>query len=51
MLCLTSYAAIVWLVRGTRSYSLTPFGMLRLVLLALLMLGLVYKKLVKRLDV
>ncbi|MDY6233981.1 MAG: FeS-binding protein, partial [Desulfovibrio sp.] len=39
MLCLTSYAAIVWLVRGTRSYSLTPFGMLRLVLLALLMLS------------
>ena len=39
MLCLTSYAAIVWMVRGTRSYSLTPFGMLRLVLLALLMLS------------
>ena len=39
MLCLTSYAAIVWLLRGTRSYSLTPFGMLRLVLLALLMLS------------
>lgn len=39
MLCLTSYAAIVWLVRGSRSYSLTPFGMLRLVLLALLMLS------------
>ena len=39
MLCLTSYAAIVWLIRGTRSYSLTPFGMLRLVLLALLMLS------------
>ena len=38
MLCLTSYAAIVWLVRGSRSYGLTPFGMLRLVLLALLML-------------
>ena len=39
MLCLASYAGIVWLVRGTRSYSLTFFGMLRLVLLALLMLS------------
>ena len=39
LLCLPSYAAIVWLVRGSRSYSLTPFGMLRLVLLALLMLS------------
>lgn len=39
MLCLASHAALVWLVRGRRRYSLTIFGLVRLPLLVLLMLS------------